>query len=289
MGYAGIIFALVALVCWGFGDFFIQRTSRKVGIVDALFYIDLIGAVVLTPFVWHRIPELDSFAVGILLLGGIFITVAAFLLFQGLKIGKLSIVEPIASLELPFTVLVAALFGQEHLGWQPYLLIFIVFLGIVLSVTEGLHVFKNSLGRVERGTWFVLAGACFMALSNVTIGLGSQASDPLMAIWATNLVTIVPCLIYYIYTQRFGLMLNHIRKYPGTVLAEVVFDNGAWIAYAAAVLFIPISVAVTITESYIILAVLLGIIINREKLRHHQYLGIILAIGGVLLLAILTS
>jgi uncharacterized membrane protein len=80
-------------------------------------------------------------------------------------------------------------------------------------------------------------------------------------------------------------MIDHVRKYPYTVLAEVFFDNAAWIAYAFAVVYIPISVAITISESYIILAVILGLIINREKLKHHQYFGVVLAIAGVLVLA----
>ncbi len=40
MAYLGIIFALGALLCWGFGDFFIQRTSRKTGVIHGGYRID---------------------------------------------------------------------------------------------------------------------------------------------------------------------------------------------------------------------------------------------------------
>lgn len=289
MAYLGIIFALVALASWGLGDFFIQRTSRKIGIVDAMFVIDFVAAIVLLPFVWNELPLLDGRSVGILFGAGVFIVGAAFLLFEGLKIGKLSIVEPVASLELPFTVFIAGIIGHEQLGAVTYLIITLVFLGIFLSVTEGRHVLTNlwhgHIKKFEKGVWFAFFGAILMAFSNFTIGYASQVTSPLMSIWATSLVLLVPCVIYYVFTNRFGLMIRHIQKYPGTVLAEVFFDNAAWIAFAFAVIYIPISVAITISESYIILAVLLGVLINKEKLRHHQYLGVAMAIGGVMLLA----
>lgn len=289
MAYLGIIFALVALASWGLGDFFIQRTSRKTGIIDAMFFIDVVAAIVLLPFIWDELPLLDGRSIGILFAAGIFIVGAALLLFEGLKVGKLSIVEPVASLELPFTVLIAGIVGHEQLGLLTYLIIALVFVGIFLSVTEGRHILRSlwhgHIKKFEKGVWFAFFGAVLMAFSNFTIGYASQVTSPLMSIWATSLIILVPCIIYYLFTNRFGLMVSHVKKYPGTVFAEVFFDNAAWIAFAFAVLYIPISVAITISESYIILAVLLGVFINKEKLKHHQYLGVVLAIGGVMLLA----
>ncbi|QQS22647.1 DMT family transporter [bacterium] len=289
MEYLGIIFALVALVSWGLGDFFIQRTSRKTGIVDAMFFIDVVAAVVLLPFIWDELPLLEARTVYILLTAGVVLIGASFFLFTALKKGKLSVVEPTASLELPFTVIIAALLGHERLDLFTYLIIALVFIGIFLTVTEGRHVLRNlwhgHIKKFERGVWLAFFGSIAMALGNFTVGFASQETSPLMTIWATSLIILIPCVIYYIFTNRFGLMVGHIKKYPLTVLAEVTFDNMAWIAFAFAVVYIPISVAITISESYIILAVLLGVLINKEKLRQHQYLGVAMAIGGVLLLA----
>ncbi len=289
MSYLGILFAVVALVSWGFGDFFIQRTSRKTGVIDAMFFIDVVAAVVLLPFVWDELTLLDSRTIYILLIAGIVLVGACFFLFNALKEGKLSIVEPVASLELPLTVVIAGFLGHEKLDLLTYLIIAVVFIGIFLTVTEGRYVFKEALKKLEKGTLLAFGGAIMMAFGNFTIGYASQETSPLMSIWATSLIVLIPCIVYYIFTNRFGLMVRHIKKYPLTVLAEITFDNVAWIAFAFAVIYIPISVAITISESYIILAVLLGVIINRERLRHHQYLGVALAIGGVLLLASLQN
>lgn len=46
----GIIFAFIAMIGWGFGDFFIQKSTRKVGVWATIFIITLLGFIVLTPF-----------------------------------------------------------------------------------------------------------------------------------------------------------------------------------------------------------------------------------------------
>jgi len=43
--YLGIIFAIIALFSWGFADFYIQKSSRTVGIWKTLFTVGAVGCV----------------------------------------------------------------------------------------------------------------------------------------------------------------------------------------------------------------------------------------------------
>jgi drug/metabolite transporter (DMT)-like permease len=43
----GIVLAIVAMLSWGFGDFLIQKNTRKIGDWDTLFFITLFGAAIL--------------------------------------------------------------------------------------------------------------------------------------------------------------------------------------------------------------------------------------------------
>ncbi len=54
----GIGFAFVAMLCWGIGDFLIQRSTRKIGDWETLFVITLFGSLILLPFVYRGIPAL---------------------------------------------------------------------------------------------------------------------------------------------------------------------------------------------------------------------------------------
>ena len=289
MANLGIIFALGALLCWSFGDFFIQKASRKTGIVHALFYITAAASIVLLPFVWNDLKHLTTSEIYLLLGSGVVIFLVALIEFQALKIGKLAVVEPIMSLELPLTVLIAGLIGHENLDLIDYGIIAVVFLGIFLTVTPHTGVLKDYIKRLEKGALLAFISAAGMALFNFMLGYSSQETSPLMAHWATSLVMAAGCLLFMMKSGEVRRVVADFKKATLPIIAETIFDNGAWIFYAFAVIYVPISIAITISESYIIVAVLLGVIINREKLKHHQYFGVILAIGGVLLLSYLSS
>jgi uncharacterized membrane protein len=83
--------------------------------------------------------------------------------------------------------------------------------------------------------------------------------------------------------------LINIKKSWRVVLGESLFDNLAWIAYSGAVIYLPVSLTIGITESYIVLAALLGIIANRERLQRHQYFGIGLALVGTIFLGVISG
>ncbi len=68
-----------------------------------------------------------------------------------------------------------------------------------------------------------------------------------------------------------------------------VTDNVAWIAYTFAMTLTAIGVATALSESYIIITVLLGLTINRERLEFHQKLGLVTALIAAVVLAAITS
>jgi drug/metabolite transporter (DMT)-like permease len=78
-----------------------------------------------------------------------------------------------------------------------------------------------------------------------------------------------------------------ILKRPATILATAFFDNLAWFGYAYATSVSPISLTVMISESYIVLAALLGYIYGHEKLKSHQKIGALIALPSTVLLAYL--
>lgn len=212
MGNLGIIFALGALLCWSFGDFFIQKASRKTGIVHALFYITAAASVVLLPFVWNDLKHLTSSEIYLLLGSGVVIFLVALIEFQALKIGKLAVVEPIMSLELPLTVLIAGLIGHDNLSLIDYGLIAVVFLGIFLTVTPHTGVLKDYIKRLEKGALLAFISAGGMALFNFMLGYSSQETSPLMAHWATSVVMAAGCLVFMMKSGEVRRIVADFKK-----------------------------------------------------------------------------
>lgn len=197
--HTGLLFAFVALVGWGFGDFFIQKTTRLMGLYKTLFLM----------------------------------------IFAGIAL--------------------AAAARLDHL-----------------------HIHKRIF---EKGVALAFAGAFLSALTNFYIGTYSKHMSPLFVIWATHTMLALLCGAYMLVRGEFGSLWGIVKKHPGPVIAQSIFDNAAWIGYAFATSIIPISLTVSISESYIALAALLGYFVGKEKLGWHQLVGAIIAFIGVFFLA----
>lgn len=282
----GILFAFGALLCWGFGDFFIQRNVRKIGSWKALAFIGVSALIFLFPFIYKELPLLFSSSrdITILTLGSIVMLSASLFDFEALRRGKIAIIEPIYGVEVPVVVGLSIGIWGEHLSFVQLILIGAVFLGIVLAITEhhnNLHYHKRIF---EKGVILALVGAIGMGLGNFIVGVASQTISPLLAMWFIHGLLGIFCVIYLIFKKDLKVV-SDFRNNRNIILVMCIFDNVAWICYAFATTLIPISITTTITESYIVLAALLGVVFNKEKLKPHQFIGVAIAIVSVIVLA----
>lgn len=281
----GIIFALFALFAWGFGDFFIQKTTRKIGSWKALFLIGIVGSIGLFPFIAHDLLFLNKPQFLLLLLLASVVIFTSIFDFEALKQGKIAVVEPIISLELPMTIALGITLAHEAITGIQFILMLVIFIGIILVVTEH-HTHLYYHRRIfEKGVILAGIGAIGMALSNILVGVSSQNISPLVTIWFAHSIIAVVSFIYLLFKNELQHLAKDIKKYPGAITGQCVLDNIAWISYAQATTLIPIAITTAISEAYVALAVLLGIFINKEKIRKHQYIGITLSVVGVIILS----
>ena len=146
----GIGLAFVAMLCRGFGDFLIQKSTRKIGDWEALFFITLFGAVVLFPFAYKKLPAIFAGPSETLIVLGVLCVVlffAAILDFEALRVGKLAVVEPIWSFEVPVSALLAFFILAERLSLIQILLIAALLVGLALvSLKDKFKFSKISYG-----------------------------------------------------------------------------------------------------------------------------------------------
>ncbi|MEK7627938.1 MAG: DMT family transporter [Patescibacteria group bacterium] len=288
--HLGILYACIAMIGWGLGDFFIQKATRIIGIYKALFFICISSTVILFPFIGDEISvrtfeDYQSLA----LLSGIIFVYALFL-FQALKRGKISVVESVVALELPITVGLGVFVNGESLSVHQFIIFFAIFAGVILATTPRLDNLRYHRHIFEKGVLLAFVSAFLSALTNFYIGTYSQSMSPLFVIWATHGMLAALCGVYIIVRGEVRSLMQDIRAHPYIILAQTFFDNMAWISYAYATSIISISITVMISESYIVLAALLGYFVGREKLSRHQVLGACIAFTGLFaLLATLDS
>lgn len=286
----GILFALGALLSWGFGDFFIQRATRVVGVWKSLFFITLSASVILFPFIYKEIPELFERPELLLLLvlDSMVSLFAALCIFRSFKEGKIAVVEPLMGMELPIIVGLSIVLWNEALSFSQALLILAVFIGIVLTVTVNYKYLYLHKQLFEKGAVWAGLGAIGMGLSTFIFGIASQLTSPLMANWFVDAFIMVVCFLYLWSRGQRRQLVHDFDNNRALILSASIVSISAWIFYAYAVTYIPISIATTISESYIALAVLLGLVINKEKLQLHQLVGVVMVIASVIILSAIT-
>jgi drug/metabolite transporter (DMT)-like permease len=288
---AGLFFSLSALMGWGFGDFFIQRTIRRTAVLPALSYIGLFAGVGLLPFVWGDIPAFLSDNSNLVLLGILsLITLATSLIqFEAFKEAKLAVLEPILSMELPATVLLSVFVLGDALSPIQVLLIVAVFLGITLVTTTHRGHLSHRHILLEKGTLLGILSVTGLALGNVLVAKAAREISPLFTIWSSFLFIGVVSLITLILRGELSDWVEGIKRHPKLVLGESLCDTFGWLSFAFATTFISVPVATTISESYVLLTIGLGVLFNKEKIERHQSIGIPIAVGCVLLLASISS
>jgi drug/metabolite transporter (DMT)-like permease len=282
----GIGLAFVAMLCWGFGDFLIQKSTRKIGNWETLFIICGFGTLILLPFVWKNIPDIlfgDSKTIMILLGGSLILFVAALLDFEALKKGKLAVIEPIWSLEIPAAAILAFFILGEKISITQISIISVLIVGLMLVSLEEKYSIKKFF--IEKGVVIAFFAAFVMGGANFFVGWGARVSDPLMINFVINIFVTIFTGIYLIWQGKLKKTFRDLSNNRGLLLPMAISDNAAWIAFAFAMSLAPIAIAVSLSESYIIVAVLLGLFINKEKLQKHQKFGLIIAIISAIVLA----
>jgi len=274
----GIIFAFLAMFCWGIGDFMIQKNVRKEGRTEALLFIGLIALIGLVPFVWKDIPSLLYTPNLILIVSlGVLTFIAAMLNFEALREGKISVVEVVFEIELIVTLLLSTLIFHEKLSSAQWLVISFIFIGIILMAVKSHHL-KNPRKFLEKGAIIGFFGALFMGSVNFLTASSARTISPIMAVWGPALVFSILCLIRISRREGFQKTKKNLSKFRYIILLMGLADLLAWVFYAFATSSNKVGIITAITESYPAVCLILGLWINKEKINVHQYLGAGLAL-----------
>lgn len=279
-----LLAAFGAMLFWGLGDFLIQHSTRKIGNLESLAFISIIGTLGLFPFV---LPELPPKNPGLLLIIGAVTFLVSLVNFEALKQGKLSVVEVILGIELPITALLGFVFFGELISITQAALIFLILAGGATMAVDSFSFSRGLVTKLEKGATLAVITAVGMAAMNLVVATGSRRVSPIMAIWVPWLLMAAASLLLLWRGGRLDGLFREGARHGRLVLGMGVIDTLAWLLYATAVVKNGLAITTAITESYPAIALFLGVFVNRERIAKHQWLGAAIAILASALLAIM--
>jgi len=286
----GIIFALVALTCWGFGDFLLQRAVRKLGNWESLFIGSSVGSVILFPFVlkdFNYFTHLSVEEVTILALVALTFFSSSFISAESYKVGKLAVVESVGAIEILVAGVLSYFIFGEKLSLVSAIFVLLLISGILLVALKPHHFRREAW--IERGAFLALASAVMLGLADFMISFGARATSPVITVWSFNIII---ALIAFLYLKMNGQLRNFLKDislHKGLMTGVGLLGNIAWLSFAFSIQVIPVVIALALSEGYIVLATSLGLFVNREKLQSYQLLGVLLAVLGAIALSVSIS
>lgn len=292
-----ILFAIITFICWGCADLFYKKgnTSNsnydhiKTGImVGAVMGIHAIIYMIINHLNLNFIDMLKYLPVSLLYISSMVIG------YRGLKYLEVSISSPIQNTSGVITSILLIIFFKEKLPAFAYLAFLLIFIGIlILSLVE----YKNNNEKPKKKLnkkKLVFLTILFPLFYCLLDGLGTFIDG--IYLDELELISEDSALLCYEFTFLIYGIISYIylkvKKEKITIIKEkdkiiaAVLETAGQFFYVFAMAENSV-ISASIVGSYCVLAFLLGRFILKEKLNKKQYAGALIAILGIIILAVL--
>jgi drug/metabolite transporter (DMT)-like permease len=309
----GIFFGLAAALFWGVSDFVARQVTQRVGTYRTLFFMQFIGILglslylVSTGILAHLLQSANwrtwMLAIVVALLN-IFSSLA---LYRSFEIGVMAIVSPIAASSSALTVLLALLSG-ERLNQLQVIGIVATLIGVILAVTQPgpLRIVRilwsRKLTQVQKrsseettlpqktqwrnilnhGVGWALTASVGYSLTFWLLGIYvAPVLGGIAPIWLIRLLT--PCVL-----SLCAFPLHQSVRLPKgnvwwLICVVSVLDTAAFVCAALGLATRQVAIVSILASLFSAITVILAWIFLHERLRQHQWLGIVIIFLGIIL------
>ena len=281
----GILFGIIAMIGWGFSDFFAAMAARKTSVIKTLVWSQIVGTLmlILAFLLFFKFPDI-SFNYLMLILISAFLNIIALLAFyKGMQIGNVSVISPISSAYAAITVILSLIFLNEKLTALQAAGISLAILGTILASFKLHGLMKLKLKNIVNGVRYGIIAMLGWGIAFVFIG-----------ILVENLGWFFPPLL----VKTTGIF--YILAYAGTAKKSISFPKNAallvaligiletigFLSIGAGMSFEQTSIVVPVSSTYALMTVILAQIFFKEVIELNQKIGIIAVLLGLVLLSI---
>jgi len=274
---APILFGLLSALTWGAGDFnggLAAKRSNPYGVIAVAHIISLGLLLALIPIIGEPVPPMQDWLWGGA--AGLTGAVGLLLLYRALAEGRMSVAAPVSALLAAALPVLVGIFRDGNPGlWVLFGFVLALAAVWLVSGGEGLAIRFDELRQP------VIAGISFGAFF-IFMERASQTSLlwPLVAI---RLVSITSMLGYAIITRQPWLPK---RESLVPIILSSILDTIGNAAYALSARTGRLDVAAVLGALYPGATVLLAWVFLKENISRIQTLGILLALGAIILLTL---
>ena len=240
----------------------------------------VMGLLFLTPFVIPSLPELGKLNTTFILWFVLMLVInmiATFSYYRAVQVGQVSLVVPIVASYSAVTVLLSLLTG-DTLSVLQLVTLFATVCGIAIASTPSSQVDKSK--RTKGVPWALTASLCYALTFWI---IGAQLRDSMngqLLSWLSFVVQLAVIGPIVLMKERKTLVKNLgiLALSGGTGALGYIFTNVG--------LGVETSIVAVLSSLSSVISVVLAWVFLRERLAKHQWLGIWLALAGVILVSV---
>ncbi len=281
----GIIMGLVCMLCFGITDLLVKKATKKVDPITfgalRTFFSAIIILFVNIIFFEIRMPHKITWVY--IVIFGIIGAYAYFMLFKGMKHGMISIVSPIANSSAIITVILSAIFLHEILDFKTYVVISFIIIGIILVSFKYKDIIHIDPGKSKRGVRYALAtffcwGFIFFLYRYINSDVG-----PVLTGFYTESMIFISFLPFF----RAKKLKKVNKSGWGYILLTSILVAIAVTSFNIGMVHALLSIIAPVSSASAMIAVILGMVVLKEKISMNQKLGIIMIVINIIILSLL--
>ena len=201
---------------------------------------------------------------------------------EALKHVPSSVVYPIIRLNMVVVVLFSILFLHDHVSLQQVLGILLA-IAVIVILTRDAEEGKASLGSVRRGLFLVFVSLISGSVASISSKFAAVYSNKLGFMALSYFLGTLFSAALIKKSGKEGIRQNHKEALLIGLLMGLINFVGFY-TFLAALSVGPLSIIVSITGMHFVIAVILSVIVYKEKLSRLRLFGIGLTIISILFL-----
>lgn len=275
---------------WGTSDFFVTKSTRKIGAVLTFFWTQLISffiALIYFIFNFQKLYTSDISKVILLVIISAFLfVVGSLFFFNGLAKGYASLVCPLMASWAMVTVILGIIFFSEVLKINQSVAIIAIIVGIILISTDIREFFSRNKVVFSAGVKEGIASMLCYGFAVFFLTSAIKSSNWFLPGFLSRLFMIIFIVLYAVIVNKQPLKLKFQRSVWLPIILIGFFDIIAFFAFSFGVSIEYSSIVAPVAASSPLVTIILARIFLKEKLALNQIVGIFLTLVGLVLISI---
>jgi uncharacterized membrane protein len=284
-----IFFALISYFTWGSGALFEAIAARKINSYSLTFWSFFYSVILLSFYALSQTASLKMMTFNILCLNiflGVLLIIGCFLYYEAYRSVNRVIVGTIAQSFPAITVILSLIFFSERTSFFQAVGIFIIFLGMFLSIFN-ISEFRRRILTIDKGFIFAFGA---MITWGIYFAFIKIPVDKVGWFWPNYITfSLFPLIFLYMKIKKIKLESPINKNVAIPFFVSRVLVRTAEFSYNFAISKGMVAIVAPIAGANVTLFVILAFIFFKDPIKKQQIVGIVTTLIGIIVLSLFSG